>query len=368
MNTEDQVGQMFSYGTGPRRVCLRRPLFLAPLAGATEICFREICHELGAGQVCTELVSARGIRYSGLEACRRYLEIDPKREGPVAIQLFGFDPEDFRYAAAALLDDPRYRHMAALDINMGCPVKKVVKTGAGAALMLDVKRAVAIVKAVKSIIDPVGIPVSCKFRKGYAADESTALDFGLEMAEAGVDLLAIHARTQAQGYSGTADHQVTAALCSALRARGYKQPLIANGDIDGVESAGRILAETGADGLMIGRAAMQDPFVFERIAAALYPETFSETERREAEACEAGEDYCRRLGLARRYYEALADRLGELRASREIRAVLMKLFAHFPGASHLRAQISELADRASYRDFFDALEANLKRRYSNPCD
>ncbi len=352
--SKDCTDGFFSYGKAGCCRSIARPLFLAPLAGATERAFRSACARLGSAQGVTELVSARGIRYSGLGASMHYLEIDPSTEGPVSIQLFGFDPEDFRFACAAILEDPRLSQLTALDINMGCPVPKVVKTGAGSALMCEPERAVEIVKACRAIMEPAGVPVTCKFRKGFSANENTALNFALKMAEAGVSLLCLHARTRAQMYSGEADHNVTREVHEGLIKAGYHIPLIANGDIDTVAKARQILEEKICEGLMIGRAAMQNPFLFRQLAWQLWPETcpeaWSKVDWIQDERLPV--PFALRVSLMREVYEGLCLRRGEDLASRECRSLMLKLMGGFPQAARLRKAASELKDRAAWISFF----------------
>lgn len=252
-------------------------VFLAPMAGASELCYRRICRRYGAGLTMTELVSARGIRYGGINRKNeRYIRIDPA-ENPVFIQLFGFDPEDFKAACTTILEHPVLSHCAGIDINMGCPVPKVIKTGAGAGLMKTPETAAAIIRACRDLLHQAGKPLSAKFRKGFARGENTAAMFARYLADAGVDMVTVHGRTAAMMYSGEADRDCIRAVARALQADGHGPdskdclPVIANGDIRSRSDLCTVLRETGAQGVMIGRAALGNPWIFAELTASDHP-------------------------------------------------------------------------------------------------
>ncbi len=232
-------------------------MFLAPMAGGSDIAFRKICRRLGAGMVFTELCTARGIRYrKSLDRTYRYLEIC-EEEKPVAIQLFGSEPEDFAEAIPVIFGDEMLARCDVVDINMGCPVKKVVKTGAGSALMGDPRRAESIIKAA---VKACPVPVTVKFRKGMDPGRVNSVDFAKMCEQAGVSMITVHGRTADQMYSGRADWDIIAHV-----KRSVGVPVIGNGDVTGKESAEKMFAHTGVDGIMIGRAALGDPWIFARI-------------------------------------------------------------------------------------------------------
>ncbi len=241
------------------------PLCLAPMAGFSSVPFRIMCRRYGSAYAPTELASARSVRFSGIEKSFRYMRIDPGREGICAIQLFGNDPEDFRCAVHAIVDDPRLAGVAIIDINMGCPVPKVVKTGSGSFLMTDPSLAGKIVKASKEAVRETGrdIPVTVKTRTGFEAGDRGVPDLARAVADNGCDMLCVHGRTRPQMYSGEADTEAIAVMREAVRPYGI--PFFANGDVSDGESAGRMLKMTGADGLMVGRAARGNPMVFRKI-------------------------------------------------------------------------------------------------------
>ena len=252
------------------------PICLAPMAGFSALPFRVICGELGAAYCPTELVSARSIRFNGLGRNSRYSKIDPVREKIPVIQLFGSEPEDFSTAVSKLLADPRYQGLKILDINMGCPVPKVIKTGSGSALMTDPVRASAIVAATVKALEQAGadIPVTCKTRTGYDDRDKSGPDFARALAEAGASMICIHGRTRPQMYAGYADYDAIARMTEAVKPCNI--PVFANGDVKDGKSALKALERTGADGLMVGRAARGNPWVFRKITDELEGREFEE--------------------------------------------------------------------------------------------
>jgi tRNA-dihydrouridine synthase B len=245
-------------------VTLANNLALAPMAGTTELAFRRICRCFGAGLTVTELVSATGICHDKLfKRNWRYLVIDPA-EVPVAIQLFGGDPNDFSRAISRILEHPILGQCSLIDLNMGCPVTKVVGRGEGAALMKTPDLAARIIEASVKAAAPFGKPVTVKFRKGWDDEMVNTAAFAHTCEEAGASALTIHGRTRKQMYSGHADWSAIGEAKSAVRI-----PVFGNGDIDSPTAARRMLHETGVDGLMIGRAAQGNPWLFQWLVSAL---------------------------------------------------------------------------------------------------
>lgn len=230
---------------------LDSPFILAPLAGYTDLAFRLLCREYGAGLTYSEMISCHGLAH-GQENTLAMLKTVPA-DRPVAMQLFGADPEIMAEAAAILSEGP----IDLLDINMGCPVKKVVKRGAGAALMKDPALAGRIIKQVCAASR---VPVSVKIRSGWdqeAAGQGCAPDFAKMAEEAGASLVAVHGRTATQAFSGEVDWQVIAAVKKAVAI-----PVVGNGDIDSHAGGLAMMKATGCDAVMIGRAALGNPWVF----------------------------------------------------------------------------------------------------------
>jgi len=234
---------------------LPNALFVAPMAGVTDRPFRKLCKRLGAGYAVSEMVSSRPDLQDSLKTSRR---ADHRGEpGPIAVQIAGTD-------AAMMADAARYnidRGAQIIDINMGCPAKKVCNKWAGSALMQDETLALEIVQAVVAAAAPHGVPVTLKMRTGWCADVKNAPAIALAAQDAGVQMLTVHGRTREQGYKGEAEHHTVAHIKSRV-----KIPVVANGDITTPQQARDVLQRTGADAIMIGRAAQGRPWIFREIA------------------------------------------------------------------------------------------------------
>ncbi|MEW5852333.1 MAG: tRNA dihydrouridine synthase DusB [Myxococcota bacterium] len=236
-------------------ITLPNPWILAPMAGVSEKPFRVLAMEYGAGLAPTELISAKGLEYQNRRT-RQYLDHSP-REIPFTVQLFGGEPRSMAIAAEAAVK----AGAQMLDINMGCPVKKVTKTGAGSALLCDHARAADVVREMRAAVGEK-VPVTAKIRAGWDSHSITCVDMGKRLEDAGVAAIALHARTRAQGYSGHADWKLIAQLKAAV-----KVPVIGNGDVRSVKDAKRMQTETGCDFVMVGRAALGNPWIFRSLAA-----------------------------------------------------------------------------------------------------
>lgn len=225
-------------------------LILAPMAGVTDLPFRFLCREQGCGLSVTEMVSAKAILYKNKNT-NELLSVSDQ-EGPVSVQLFGSDPDIMANMAAAIESRP----FALIDVNMGCPVPKIVNNGEGSALMKDIKLAekilTAMVKAVKK-------PVTVKFRKGFTEEDCNAVEFARMAESSGVAAIAVHGRTREQYYSGTADWNIIRQVKEAVSI-----PVIGNGDVFKPEDARALIDQTGCDGVMIARGAKGNPWIFSR--------------------------------------------------------------------------------------------------------
>ncbi|MCB9654398.1 MAG: tRNA dihydrouridine synthase DusB [Deltaproteobacteria bacterium] len=228
------------------------------MAGVSEAPYRVLALDFGAGLTPTELVSAKGLEFKNNRTAH-YLAHDPAREPLLMVQLFGGEPDVMARAAETVVA----RGARIVDINMGCPVRKVTKSGAGSALMTDPTRAAAIVAAMRARIG-ARVPITAKIRSGWDDAHRNAVEVGRRLEEAGLTAIAIHPRTREAGYSGRADWREIARLKAALSI-----PVIANGDIATPRDADRVVRETGCDAVMIGRAALGRPWIFRDFAAAV---------------------------------------------------------------------------------------------------
>ncbi len=230
-------------------------LFVAPMAGVTDRPFRMLCKRLGAGYAVSEMVTSKRELWATLKTSRRADHCG--EPAPIAVQIAGVDPIEMADAARYNID----RGAQIIDINMGCPAKKVCNKWAGSALMQDEALALRIVEAVVAACAPRGVPVTLKMRSGWCNSERNALSLARAAQAAGVAMVAVHGRTREQGYGGSAEHDTVAAVKAALQI-----PVVANGDIDSAERAAAVFRATGADAVMIGRAAQGRPWIFNEIA------------------------------------------------------------------------------------------------------
>jgi len=234
---------------------LPNALFVAPMAGVTDRPFRQLCRQFGAGYAVSEMVTSRKDLWHTLKTSRRANhEGEP---GPIAVQIAGTEPAMMAEAAAYNID----RGAQIIDINMGCPAKKVCNKWAGSALMQDEALALQIIEAVVAACEPQRVPVTLKMRTGWCQSHKNALTIARAAEQAGVQMVTVHGRTREQGYKGEAEYDTIAAVKAALRI-----PVVANGDITSPEKAREVLQKTGADALMIGRAAQGRPWIFREVA------------------------------------------------------------------------------------------------------
>ncbi|MET3558248.1 nifR3 family TIM-barrel protein [Streptococcus rupicaprae] len=289
---------------------------LAPMAGVTNSAFRTIAKELGAGLVVMEMVSDKGIQYNN-EKTLHMLHID-ENEAPMSIQLFGSDADSLARAAVFIQENTKAN---ILDINMGCPVNKVVKNEAGAKWLKDPDKIYHIVKTVTSHLS---IPLTVKMRTGWA-DSSLAVENALAAESAGVSALAMHGRTREQMYTGHCDHETLARVAKAIT----KIPFIGNGDIKTVHDAKFMIEELGTDGVMIGRTAMANPYIFTQINHYL-------------ETGEVLPDLCfeDKMKIAYEHLTRLIALKGEYVAVREFRGLAPHYLRGTSGAAKLRGKIA----------------------------
>ena len=236
-------------------VVLDNNVILAPMAGVSDLPFRLLCRQMGAGLVCMEMVSAKAILYNNKNT-DSLMEIHPE-ELPVSLQLFGSDPDIISEQAKRIEERP----FAILDINMGCPVPKVVNNGEGSALLKNPK---LVEEILTKLVKAVNKPVTVKIRRGFDENSVNAVEIARIAESCGVAAVAVHGRTREQYYSGKADWDIIAAVKDAV-----KIPVIGNGDVDSPQAAETILKHTGCDGVMIGRAAQGNPWIFRDVVSYL---------------------------------------------------------------------------------------------------
>ncbi|MEQ3362609.1 tRNA dihydrouridine synthase DusB [Raoultibacter massiliensis] len=311
-------------------------VLLAPMAGVSDTAFRTLCREKGADLTYTEMVSAKGLSYAN-EKTRRLLEL-AEGEQTVAVQLFGHEPEVMAQQAV-WIEREMGSSLAYLDINMGCPARKIVSKGDGSKLMETPELAREIIERV---VDSVSVPVTCKFRRGYALGEESAVSFAMMAQAAGASAVAVHGRYAMQYYSGSADWDVIAKVKDAVSI-----PVIGNGDVRCGDDAVALMERTGCDAVMIARAAEGNPWIFADVKAAL-----AKSER------PAAPDFRERLDTARRH-AALLERRGEKNIVR-MRKHAMWYLAGLPHASVARKQLNSCSSLADFDRVFDELRRAIE--------
>ncbi|MBO4991707.1 MAG: tRNA dihydrouridine synthase DusB [Firmicutes bacterium] len=310
-------------------VTLDNPFLLAPLAGVTDSAFRSICKEQGAALVYSEMVSAKGLYYNDKNT--EYLLSLREEELPAAYQIFGSEPEMIAFAADRLKE----RKNCIIDINMGCPVPKVVKNGEGSALL---KRPELAQELVRAAVRAAGKPVTVKMRIGWDDESVVAAEFAKAMEEAGAAAVAVHGRTREQFYTGTADWSQIRAVKEALSI-----PVIGNGDVFCGADALRMMEETGCDFVMIAWGAMGNPWIFREAIALWNGETPEPVNRQE------------RWRTASEHFDRLLADKGEYAAVREMRKHVGWYTKGLPGSGKLRGRVNTITDARELRTVIASL-------------
>ena len=304
---------------------------LAPMAGVSDLAYRVIAKKMGASLTTAEMVSAKGLYYRN-EKTKEMLKIAPD-EHPVALQLFGSDPDIMAWGAKIMEQaGPDF-----IDINMGCPMQKVVKNGDGSALMKNIPLAAAVIRA---MVKAVQTPVTVKMRLGWSRDTLNAVELAQAAEEAGAAAVTVHGRTREDFYIGKADWKEIKKVVDAV-----KIPVIGNGDVTDGKSAKDLMEETGCAAVAIGRAAWGNPWIFREVNTYL----------------ETGEiipppSWEMRLQMARRHLHGLCLEKGEYAAVREMRAHASRYFHGLPKASALRQEIMKETTEKGFNDVLDSYE------------
>lgn len=302
---------------------------MAPMAGVTDRAFRQVCRNCGAALTVSEMISTRALLFQDKKT-RQLLQLAPN-EIPGWIQIFGHEPESMAEGAVKALE---LSGAALLDINMGCPAPKIVRGGDGSALMRDPNQAAAVIRAV---VDAVSVPVTVKFRKGWDEESVNYLDFARMVQDSGASAVTLHGRTRTQMYAGQADWDAIAQVKQTLDI-----PVIANGDVSSPEDAREILAHTGADGVMIGRGALGNPWLFAQCQAM-----------DDGTEIPASPELADRLRTARVQIELARGYKGERIAMLEARKHLAWYVKGIRGTKKLKAKISALTSLEQLDELLD---------------
>lgn len=316
-------------------VVIDSPVILAPMAGVTDLPFRLLCRQKGAGLLCMEMVSAKAIYYHNRNT-EALLEIHPE-EVPVSLQLFGSEPELMGEMAKRIEERP----FSILDINMGCPVPKVVNNNEGSALMRNPKLAGEIMA---SVVKAVNKPVTVKIRKGFDEEHINAVEMAKIAEDSGIAAIAVHGRTREQYYSGKADWDIIRQVKEAVSI-----PVIGNGDVTDPVSAKKMLDETGCDGIMVGRAARGNPWIFSRIdhflSQGAMPEPVDREEMRQT---------------ILEHARLMVEYKGEYLAVREMRKHISWYTAGMPNSAGFRGRINTMETLGELTESVNALFGALK--------
>lgn len=295
-------------------------VFLAPMAGVTDISFRGLCKEQGCGLVYTEMVSAKALYY-GSDNTKKLLRIS-EEEKPVAVQIFGNDSD---IMAKVVEENFNSRDdICIIDVNMGCPAPKIVKNGEGSALMKDPKLAAEIIKKLKAVSSK---PVTAKFRRGFDDDNLNAVEFALALEDAGADAIAIHGRTRKQMYEGKADWNIIKEIKEKVNI-----PVIGNGDVFTPEDALNMKKLTNCDAIMVARGSMGNPWIFKQIQRVLEGKELKEITPEE------------KIDMCIRHYELAIKNDGYHKAIREMRKHASWYIKGLPRCTEVRNEINVLDD------------------------
>lgn len=316
-------------------------IVIAPMAGISNAAFRSICKKFNAGLICAEMVSDKALFYDNIKTLKMTQVLED--EHPMSLQLFGHDIDSMVYAAR-LLD--KQTDCDIIDINMGCPVNKVIKANAGSALMKDVDHASAIVKAVVEAVDK---PVTVKMRAGWDVNHINAVELAQRVEKAGASAVCIHGRTRSQMYEGKADHTIIKQVKEAVSI-----PVIANGDIKTVADMQHMLAYTGCDAVMIGRGVLGDPWLIKQCVDYLKTGQYSKDIT-----------YHERFVLAKEHAQKLVALKGEYVGIREMRGHAAWYLKGLPSSHTMKAKLANMTSYKELENLFDIYEKKLQENEKN---
>ena len=306
-------------------------IFLAPMAGITDNAFRRVCKMYGAGLVCTEMVSSKGLFYNDEKT---QLLLDTREEKrPISMQIFGSDVESIAYAAKYVSE-----RADILDINMGCPTPKVVKNGDGSRLLLNLD---LVEEIAKTAVENSSTPVSVKMRIGWDSKNIVAVEAAKRIEKAGASMITVHGRTREEYYAGTANWDIIKEVKESVNI-----PVIGNGDIKSKEDALKIFEQTGVDGIMIGRAAIGAPWLFEEVISYLKGEEIREIPKEE------------KLDVILKHIEWEVEEKGENVGIKELRKHMSAYIKNMPNATTMREKINRIDNK-------DELVACMKEYFLN---
>lgn len=300
---------------------IETPVFLAPMAGVSDYPYRQLIREMGVELLYTEMVSSKGYEY-GNKRTAELIEFDKNEDGKIAVQIFGEDPDFMARAAAGISSE---YNIDIIDINMGCPARKIVKNGAGSALMKDLDLAYQIIK---STVNAVDIPVTVKMRSGWDENNINAVELAKLAQEAGAAAAAVHGRTRSQFYKGKADWGIISRV-----ARAVEIPVIANGDIFSAEDAGAVFKETNCEGIMIGRKAQGYPWIFREIIEYL----------RNGKLIEKP-SYSEKIEMAIRHLKLAVEYYGESHGVPIMRKHISWYLKGLPNASEMKNKVNQISE------------------------